>query len=586
MIPIVIYALLVPPTIATSPDNDYEGEEEITLFKRYTGLNTSLLARIVVSYYDFLGRASSSSAATRTVTIANSFLSRCGVPHKSFLTNDEFVISLLTTAMTLLAYYLVMGKAHVRKRKALEEGLRTAQRKVEQLEEELVLARAEENGCESNSRNGGNKEVRIFMDGAFDVMHYGHMNAFRLGRSLGTHLIVGVNSDESISRCKGSPLMNDAERLTMVEGCKFVDAVIPGCPYVMSPGYLKYVIEKFNIDYVVHGDDPCIVDGKDVYASAKEAGRYQSISRTEGVSTTDIVGRMLTMTKKHHVEGDDIGAGDGTGAGDSNGGMDGENRQRAMSISSSSIGDRLLCEQSKFLTTSRMLRLFSAGMKAPEKGMRVVYIDGAWDMFHCGHVAILQKAKQRGDYLVVGVHGDSTVNRRMGANLPLMNLHERVLSVLGCRHADDVLIDAPSKITQAMITSLTIAEVVRGTVSSSHVKDEENRETVDDGVDDSGSDYSGFDLDDDLSERYRCPKELGIFTTIRSSTDFNLGSVVSRIQANQKVFDAKIARKKKAEKDFYIMKHGEDGHSKVNGTTAANNTASIDTNRSVKLKNK
>ena len=174
----------------------------------------------------------------------------------------------------------------------------------------------------------------------------------------------------------------------------------------------------------------------------------------------------------------------------------------------------------------------------------------------------------------------------MGANLPLMNLHERVLSVLGCRHADDVLIDAPSKITQAMITSLTIAEVVRGTVSSSHVKDEENRETVDDGVDDSGSDYSGFDLDDDLSERYRCPKELGIFTTIRSSTDFNLGSVVSRIQANQKVFDAKIARKKKAEKDFYIMKHGEDGHSKVNGTTAANNTASIDTNRSVKLKNK
>lgn len=38
------------------------------------------------------------------------------------------------------------------------------------------------------------KEVRIFMDGAFDMMHYGHMNAFRLARSLGTHLIVGVNS--------------------------------------------------------------------------------------------------------------------------------------------------------------------------------------------------------------------------------------------------------------------------------------------------------------------------------------------------------------------------------------------------------
>lgn len=34
------------------------------------------------------------------------------------------------------------------------------------------------------------------MDGAFDMMHYGHMNAFRQGRSLGTELIVGVNSDD------------------------------------------------------------------------------------------------------------------------------------------------------------------------------------------------------------------------------------------------------------------------------------------------------------------------------------------------------------------------------------------------------
>ena len=102
------------------------------------------------------------------------------------------------------------------------------------------------------------------MDGAFDMMHYGHMNAFRLGRALGTHLIVGVNSDESISQCKGDPLMRDAERLTMVTGCKFVDEVVPGCPYVMNAEYLDYVIKKFRIDYVVHGDDPCIVDGKDV----------------------------------------------------------------------------------------------------------------------------------------------------------------------------------------------------------------------------------------------------------------------------------------------------------------------------------
>ena len=42
------------------------------------------------------------------------------------------------------------------------------------------------------------KEVRIWMDGAFDVMHYGHMNAFRQGRQVGTWLVVGVNTDQSI----------------------------------------------------------------------------------------------------------------------------------------------------------------------------------------------------------------------------------------------------------------------------------------------------------------------------------------------------------------------------------------------------
>ena len=48
------------------------------------------------------------------------------------------------------------------------------------------------------------------MDGAFDMLHYGHMNAFRQGRALGTYLVVGVNSDGARHSCgaraPGSPL--------------------------------------------------------------------------------------------------------------------------------------------------------------------------------------------------------------------------------------------------------------------------------------------------------------------------------------------------------------------------------------------
>ena len=85
------------------------------------------------------------------------------------------------------------------------------------------------------------------------------MNAFRQGRGLGTHLIVGVNSDESITVCKGAPVMGDAERMMTVKGCRWVDEVVTDVPYVMNQEYIDYIIDKYQIDYVVHGDDPCIV---------------------------------------------------------------------------------------------------------------------------------------------------------------------------------------------------------------------------------------------------------------------------------------------------------------------------------------
>ena len=57
------------------------------------------------------------------------------------------------------------------------------------------------------------------MLGAFDLMHYGHMNAFRLGASLGTYLVVGVNSSDTIKECKGTaPVMTDQERCGAVRG--------------------------------------------------------------------------------------------------------------------------------------------------------------------------------------------------------------------------------------------------------------------------------------------------------------------------------------------------------------------------------
>ena len=134
---------------------------------------------------------------------------------------------------------------------------------------------------------------------------------------------------------------------------------------------------------------------------------------------------------------------------------------------------------------------------------------------------------QRGDYLIVGIHSDAVVNRVQGMNLPLMNLHERVLSVLGCRYVDDVLIDAPYEITSEMISSLNIAEVVRAR------RDKQN-----------GT------IDDADEARYRIARAAGILKVIHVESTFRIGNVIQRIQRNQEAFQAKFVRKMKAEHEY------------------------------------
>jgi len=56
------------------------------------------------------------------------------------------------------------------------------------------------------------KPVRIWCDGCFDMMHYGHANALRQAKLEGDFLVVGVHSDADITKHKGPPVMNEAER--------------------------------------------------------------------------------------------------------------------------------------------------------------------------------------------------------------------------------------------------------------------------------------------------------------------------------------------------------------------------------------
>lgn len=94
----------------------------------------------------------------------------------------------------------------------------------------------------------------------------------------------------------------------MVNAVKWVDEVIPDAPYAITEDFMRKLFDEYKIDYIIHGDDPCVLpDGTDAYALAKKAGRYKQIKRTEGVSSTDIVGWYLTaIFIAHHEMGSSV----------------------------------------------------------------------------------------------------------------------------------------------------------------------------------------------------------------------------------------------------------------------------------------
>ncbi|CAI5506813.1 unnamed protein product [Closterium sp. Naga37s-1] len=126
------------------------------------------------------------------------------------------------------------------------------------------------------------------------MMHYGHANALRQAKALGDELVVGVVSDEEILLNKGPPVVSLEDRVRMVREVKWVDEVVVGTPYCITPAFMHRLFTHHRVDFIIHGDDPCLLpDGSDAYAEAKQAGRYLEVRRTEGISSTDIVGRML-----------------------------------------------------------------------------------------------------------------------------------------------------------------------------------------------------------------------------------------------------------------------------------------------------
>jgi choline-phosphate cytidylyltransferase len=142
------------------------------------------------------------------------------------------------------------------------------------------------------------RPVRVYADGVFDLFHLGHMRQLEQAKKAfpEVYLLVGVTGDKETHKRKGLTVLSGQERAETVRHCKWVDEVVEDCPWIVTPQFL----EEKEIDYVAHDDLPYVADeGDDIYKPIKEAGKFLVTQRTEGVSTTGIITKIVRDYEKY-----------------------------------------------------------------------------------------------------------------------------------------------------------------------------------------------------------------------------------------------------------------------------------------------
>ena len=129
----------------------------------------------------------------------------------------------------------------------------------------------------------------VFSNGCFDILHKGHVDYLEKARNKGDYLVLGLNTDNSVGRIKGSerPLQDEDSRARVMASLEFIDAVIlfdQDTPFELISAILP--------DILVKGDDysPNNIVGADVVIN--NGGQVETISLVEGYSSTNIINRL------------------------------------------------------------------------------------------------------------------------------------------------------------------------------------------------------------------------------------------------------------------------------------------------------
>lgn len=137
----------------------------------------------------------------------------------------------------------------------------------------------------------------VFTNGCFDILHVGHVDYLAKAQGLGDLLVVGVNTDRSVSELKGPerPVNNEQSRLVVLSALASVDLVV-----LFDDDTPLNLITKLNPDVLTKGGD---YDASETDPSSpkyivgsvevkKQGGHVATIPFVEGYSTTGIIDKL------------------------------------------------------------------------------------------------------------------------------------------------------------------------------------------------------------------------------------------------------------------------------------------------------
>jgi rfaE bifunctional protein nucleotidyltransferase chain/domain len=126
----------------------------------------------------------------------------------------------------------------------------------------------------------------VFTNGCFDIVHLGHIDYLEKARAFGDKMVLGLNTDSSVSRIKGPlrPVVNEGARARLMAALSFIDAVV-----LFDEPTPKELIEAVKPDILVKGDDYSVetIVGADFVIG--RGGAVKTIPLVKGYSTTSLI---------------------------------------------------------------------------------------------------------------------------------------------------------------------------------------------------------------------------------------------------------------------------------------------------------